>query len=155
MEAHALALQALGASKVAVATYYGWELDDALARYLREFQLDATLLGGLALTGEEDGLFSTPMHLQAGITSDQVFDYCYRGVKERAGDADALYINGAGWDVAPIIGRLEHELDVDVVWGPVGEMWLSYSILGIGNPQPDCGRLLRPERAVVPLSPFA
>jgi maleate cis-trans isomerase len=152
MEAHALALQAIGASRVAVATYYGAELNRAVARYLGHFDIEVELLGGFSLTGESEGLFSTPMGAQAEITSEQVYDYCHRGVRDRARDAEALYINGAGWDVAPVITKLEHELNADVVWGPVGEMWLSYAILGITNTQPDCGRLLRSEEAVLPVA---
>jgi maleate cis-trans isomerase len=153
MEAHAMALQALGASRVAVATYYGNELNEAVARYLGHFDIEAELLGGFSLTGEGEGLFSTPMHAQATITSRQVYDYCYQGVQDGRDDVDALYINGAGWDVAAIITKLEQDLHADVVWGPVAEMWLSYWMLGISNEQPDCGRLLRGE-GVVPLSSY-
>src|SRR5690606_35878481 len=44
MEGHALALNALGARKVAVATYYGDELNQAIVRYLARFGLEAALM---------------------------------------------------------------------------------------------------------------
>ena len=56
---------------------------------------------------------------------------------------DAIYINGGGWDVAPVIDTLEQDLRRPVVWALAAEMWLAYQTLGISNPVPDCGRLLR------------
>jgi maleate cis-trans isomerase len=144
MESHALALRFLNAKTVVVATYYGDELNQALAKYLSDFDIEAIVLDGFSLTGTGEGLFTTPMREQASITSQQVYDYCYRRVKEVAGGIEALYINGAGWNVAPTITRLEKDLGVDVVWGPVAEMWQTYEMLGISNPQSDCGRLLSP-----------
>jgi maleate cis-trans isomerase len=82
------------------------------------------------------------MHAQKSITSDQVYKYCQTGVEANR-PVDALYINGAGWDAAPVISRLEQDLGISVVWGPVAEMWLSYWRLGISSPQPDCGLLLK------------
>jgi maleate cis-trans isomerase len=143
MEAHALALRFLQARKVVVATYYGDELNQAIATYLAAFDIEAVALGGFSLTGTYEALFTTPMRLQASITSQQFYDYCYGRVTERAADADALYINGAGWDVAPSIAKLEEDLGMDVVWGPVAEMWHSYNLLGIRNRRADCGRLLK------------
>jgi maleate cis-trans isomerase len=142
MESHARALRFLEEKTVAVATYYGDELNEAIRKYLADFGIEAIALGGFSLTGQSEALFSTPMRIQASITSQQVYDYCYRRVRQHARVMDALYINGAGWDVAPTITKLEQDLGVAVVWGPVAEMWQSYRVLGISNPQSDCGRLL-------------
>lgn len=146
MESHARALEALDAGAVAVATYYGHELNEAIATYLAHFDIEAVLLGGFSFTGEGEGLFSTPMHAQGAISQEDVYNFCAEGVRRSGRRVDAIYINGAGWDVAPVIDKLEADLGADVVWGPVAEIWLTYRILGISNPQPDCGALLREDK---------
>jgi maleate cis-trans isomerase len=143
MASHALALQALGATTVAVASYYGKELLDAVVSYLAAFGIRALPLRGFEPTGEHESLFSTPMSAQHDIQPEQVYSYCRGGVETLGTRPDCLYINGAGWNAAPALTRLERDLATAVIWGPVAEMWLTYATLGIGNPQDDCGVLLR------------
>jgi maleate cis-trans isomerase len=142
MEPHALALQALGAPKVAVATYYGDELNRAIASYFARFGIESAMLGGFSATGQAEGLYTTSFSDQGAMTAERVHAYLAEGVRGAGSGADALYINGAGWHVESMLTSLEQELGVPVVWGPVAEMWLAYHGLGIPNPQPDCGRLL-------------
>ena len=52
MEPHALALHALGARTVAVATYYGQELNQAIVNYFSRFGFESELMPGLSVTGE-------------------------------------------------------------------------------------------------------
>jgi Arylmalonate decarboxylase len=52
MEPHAIALKALGARRVAVATYYGHELNQAIVNYFAKFAIQSELMPGLSMTGE-------------------------------------------------------------------------------------------------------
>ncbi|HSF58716.1 MAG TPA: hypothetical protein VLD83_11650, partial [Candidatus Binatia bacterium] len=61
MEPHAIALQALGARKVAGATYYGDELNRAIVSYFSCFGLKSELMPGLSMTGEGSGLYTTSL----------------------------------------------------------------------------------------------
>ncbi len=143
MASHALALGALRATTVAVASYYGAELTGAMVRYLAGSGIRALPLGGFDLTGEHESLFSTPMAAQHEIQPGQVYSYCRDNFESLPIRPDCLYINGAGWNAAPVITNLERDLSVPVVWGPVAEMWLTYATLGIQNRRDDCGILLR------------
>jgi maleate cis-trans isomerase len=129
---------------VAIATYYGDELNQAIVRYLARFGLEGVLMGGYNMTGETEALFTTPMGIQHGISEQQVYDYCQHGLERIDGKVDALYINGGGWTATGgQIDRLERDLQTSVIWGPVAEMWLVYWKLGIPHTAPDCGALLR------------
>ena len=143
MQPHALALQALGARRVAVATYYGDELNQAIVRYFARFDIEALLMGGFSLTEEREALYTTPLMALDEVSFVQVYQYCRRALRHLPGPVDAIYINGGGWDVAPVIDTLEQDLRRPVVWALAAEMWLAYQTLGISNPVPDCGRLLR------------
>ena len=118
-------------------------LGNTIARYLARFDIESMNLGGFSLTGAGEGLFSTPMGDQQGITAEQVLEYCRAGVDRGGGGFDAIYINGAGWNVAPVLSKLEDALKLKVVWGPVAEMWLTYQTLGIAHRLADCGALMR------------
>ena len=54
MEPHALALVALGVKRVAIATYYGDELNDAIKRYFARFDIEGMVIGGLSVPGKSD-----------------------------------------------------------------------------------------------------
>jgi maleate cis-trans isomerase len=49
MEPHALALVALGVGRVAIATYYGDELNNAIKRYFGRFGIEGLVMGGLSV----------------------------------------------------------------------------------------------------------
>src|SRR5205814_9938242 len=51
MEPHAIALRALGVRRVAVATYYGDELNQAIVDYFTRFGIESVLMGGFSATG--------------------------------------------------------------------------------------------------------
>jgi maleate cis-trans isomerase len=144
MESHALALSALGAERVAVATYYGDELNQAIVRYLARFDIEGVPMGGFRLTDQSDELYATPMQAQRDITEEQLYEYCRQGLERVGPPIDAIYVNGGGWVVTgSMIDRLERDFGADVIWGPVAEMWLVYWKLDIAHTAAGCGRLLR------------
>jgi maleate cis-trans isomerase len=59
-----------------------------------------------------------------------------------SGSVDAIYINGGGWDAAPVVDVLERDLKIKVVWALAAEMWLTYQKLRIDNPISNGGTLL-------------
>lgn len=142
MEPHALALKALGARKVAAATYYGEELNQAIVSYFSRFDIDCIVLPGFSRTGEREELYTTPLLALDEVSYVDVYRHCKRGLERLGASVDAIYINGGGWDAAPAIEPLERDLKVKVVWALAAEMWLTYRKLRIENRVQGCGSLL-------------
>ncbi len=143
MEPHAIAMQAMGVRRVACATYYHDELNQAIVDYLAKFGIEAVIMGGFSLSGQSDHLYSTPMMALDEVSYMHVYRYCKEGYKRLEGPFDAIYINGSGWDAARAVEMLEQDLKVPVIWAQAADMWLVYHKLGISNPVPDHGILLR------------
>jgi maleate cis-trans isomerase len=126
---HALALQALGARRVAVATYYGDgdELNQAIVKYFARFDIEAYLMGGFRLSNEREALYTTSLMALDEVSFVQVYQYCRQAMRriQLEQSVDAMYIKGGGWDVAPVVRAL------------------AAATLGISNPILDGGRLLR------------
>jgi maleate isomerase len=141
MEPHALALQALGARRVAVATYYGDELNQAIVTYFARFGIESVLMPGLSARGEQAGLYTTSLMALDEVSHMDVYRHCKRGLTGMP-SVDAVYINGGGWDAAPAIEFLERDLQIPVVWALAAEMWLTYHRLRIENTVPGGGALL-------------
>jgi maleate cis-trans isomerase len=141
MEPHAIALQALGARKVAVATYYGDELNHAIVNYFSRFDIQSELMPGLSMTGEASGLYTTSLRALDEVSHMDVYRHCKKALAGMP-PVEAVYINGGGWDAAPAIEYLEHDLKIKVVWALAAEMWLTYHILKIENPVVGGGALL-------------
>lgn len=144
MQPHAQALQALGVTRVAVATYYRGELNDKLVAYLAAYGIEAVLLDKLRLPGSsgDEGLYAVSMRDLDGVSFQDVYTHCKRGVITRAGSVDALYINGGGWDAGPAVAYLERDLDIPVVWASSAAVWAVYRRLRIRSDAQGC-RLLR------------
>ena len=135
MEPHAIALKAMGVKKVAVATYYGDELNQAIVNYFRRFEIDSLLMPGLNFSGQQgEGLYTTPLLALDEVSYTDVYRHCKRGLQGVGGSVDAIYINGGDWDAAPTVELLERDLKVKVVWALAAEMWLTYHKLSISNP---------------------
>lgn len=141
MEPHAIALQALGARKVAVATYYGDELNSAIVGYFSRFGIQSVLMPGLSMTGASSGLYTTSLLALDEVSHTDVYRHCRKALATMP-PVDAVYINGGGWDAAPAIEYLERDLKTKVVWALAAEMWLTYHTLKIANPVPGGGLLL-------------
>lgn len=143
MEPHALALQAMGAKRVAAATYYGDELNQAIVDYFARFDIETLIMGGFSLSGQGEGLYATPMMALDEVSATQVYQYCRRGLRRLGAAVDAIYINGGGWDAAPAVEPLERDLETRVVFALAAEMWLASWMLRIANPVAECGSLLQ------------
>jgi maleate isomerase len=143
MEPGALALQTIGARRVAVATYYGPELNQAIATCFARFGIESALLDGFSLTGEHEALYTTPLRALDNASWIDVYRYCRAGLRGLAGKVDALYINGAGWDYVPAVDRLERDLQLPVIAAPNAEMWHAYRRMGISHRVDGVGILMR------------
>ncbi len=141
MEPHAMALQALGVKKVAVATYYGRELNQAIVEYFSRFGIESELMSGLSMTGQNSGLYTTSLAALDEVSHMDVYRHCKNGLSKLP-SVQAVYINGGGWDAAPAIDYLERDLKIKVIWALAAEMWLTYRMLKIENQVPGGGTLL-------------
>ncbi|MDH3445371.1 MAG: hypothetical protein OEN50_15705 [Deltaproteobacteria bacterium] len=146
MQPHAIALKALGARKVAVATYYGDELNQAIANYFARFEIHSELMPSLSATGESSGLYTTSLRALDEVSYMDVYRHCKRALQQMPA-VDAVYINGGGWDASPAIEYLERDLNTKVVWALAAEMWLTYHTLRIHHPVPGGGMLLKGDYA--------
>jgi len=143
MEPHALALLALGVKRVAIATYYGDELNDAIVRYFARFDIEGVVMGGLSVPDKQEALYRTSLMALDEVSHMQVYQYCKAGFQAIKPRADAIYINGGGWDAPPAINVLERDLGTKVVFALAAEMWAAYQRLSIDPVVDDCGLLLR------------
>jgi maleate cis-trans isomerase len=148
MEPHALALLALGVKRVAIATYYGDELNNAIVRYFSHFDIEGIVMGGLSVLGQGDALYTTSLMALDEVSHMQVYQYCKAGFQRITPRVDAIYINGGGWDAPPAINVLERDLGAKVIFALAAEMWATYRQLAIDPEVEDCGALLRDNPAV-------
>lgn len=142
MEPHAIALQAMNVKKVAIATYYGNELNQLIVNYFSRFGMESVVIPGLNFSGKSEGLFSTPLLAMDEVSYTDVYRHCKSGLQHLGASVDAIYINGGGWDVAPAMEMLEDDMKVKVVWAIAAEMWLTYHKLAISLKLSGCGSLL-------------
>jgi maleate isomerase len=148
MEPHAIALQAMGIARVAIASYYGTELNDAIVRYFRRFDIEGVPFGGFALGGKEEGLYTTSLPALDDVGAEHVYRYCRAGFLKLADPVQGIYINGGGWDAVPAINELEKDLRTRVVLAQAAELWLTLRTLSIAPSVMDCGALLRDDVAL-------
>jgi maleate cis-trans isomerase len=143
MEPHALALQAMSIARVGIASYYGDELNQAIVRYFRRFDIDAVPFGGFRAGGAEQDLYTTSLPALDAVGSAQVYRYCRDGFARLMRPMDGIYINGGGWDAIAAINDLEWDLGTRVVLAQAAELWLTLRMLSIRPMVKDCGALLR------------
>jgi maleate cis-trans isomerase len=141
MEPHAIALKTLGVRRVAVATYYGNELNNAIVSYFSRFGIQSEVMDGLTHGSGSSDLYTTSLRALDEVSYMDVYRHCKKGLLKLP-PVDAVYINGGGWDAAPAIELIERDLKTKVVWALAAEMWLTYHILKIDNPVPSGGLLL-------------
>src|SRR3989338_6846162 len=142
MEPHAIALKSMCVRRVAVATYFGDELNQAIVNYFSRFGLESAVIKGFDFRGRTEDLYTTPLLALDDVSYMDVYRHCKRGVQQLGASVDAIYINGGGWDAAPAVEILERDLKVKVVWAIAAEMWLTYHRLSISNPLTGSGSLL-------------
>jgi hypothetical protein len=82
MEPHAQALVAMGIRRVAIATYYGDELNQAIVNYFRRFDIEGIVLGGFQSTrAAGQALYTTSLKALDDVSYIEVYQYCKRGVR--------------------------------------------------------------------------
>jgi arylmalonate decarboxylase len=141
VEPHAIALTAMGVKKVALATYFGDELNQAIVDHFSHFGLESFIMPGFSGTGQTEALYTTPLLRLDDVSYMDVYRHCKRGLQSLGVSVDAIYINGGGWDAAPAVQVLEDDLKVKVVWAIAAEMWLTYHKLAIDLRLQGCGSL--------------
>lgn len=141
VEPHPVALKAMGVKKVALATYFGDELNQAIVKHFSRFGLQSVIIPGFSGTGQTEALYTTPLLRLDDVSYMDVYRHCKRGVQNLATPVDAIYINGGGWDAAPAVQLLEDDLNIKVVWAIAAEMWLTYHKLAIDIRLQGCGSL--------------
>ena len=68
-----------GVKRVALATYYGDELNNAIKRYFARFDIEGIVMGGLSVTGKADALYTTSLMALDEVSYMQVYQYCKAG----------------------------------------------------------------------------
>ncbi len=84
MEPHAIALQTFGVRNVAVATYYGNELNEAIVNYFARFGLESELMPGLSMTGVSSGFYTTSLRALDEVSYMDVYRQLQEGFGEYA-----------------------------------------------------------------------
>ncbi|QIZ38618.1 aspartate/glutamate racemase family protein [Saccharopolyspora sp. ASAGF58] len=125
------ALQALGASTVAVATIYTDEVNDALAASLESHGIKVSAIEGLQMTDPYDA-------------STHDADSAYRlgkSVYKKAGGADAILISCGTYRTFETLPYLEMDTGAAVVSSNQSTLWNALRTLGLPDVIPDLGRL--------------
>ena len=142
MAPHVVAAKALGIKRIALATYYNDELNDGISQYFVAQGIDTEIIPGFQQNDGSEGLYSTSMRGLDGVSYEDVYRHCKKGVVKLGKKVDGLYINGGGWDAAPVVAHLEEDLGIPVIWAMAAEMWLTLGLLDVGEPVNGFGRLL-------------
>jgi maleate cis-trans isomerase len=150
VEPHAIALKAMGVRKVAIATYFGDELNQGIVNTFSHFGLESVVMQGFNFRGQNEDLYTTPLMALDEVSYMDVYRHCKLGLQQAGTSVDAIYINGGGWDAAPAVELLEQDLKIKVVWAIAAEMWLTYHKLSINIPLQGCGSLFSGNYAPVP-----
>jgi len=143
MQLHALALQAMGIARVAIASCYCDEMNEAIVRYFRRFEIDAVPFGGFRSGGTEQDLYTTSLSALDAVGNAEVYRYCRDGFARLMRPVDGIYINGGGWDAVASVNELERDLGTRVVLAQAAELWLTLRLLSSRPVVEDCGALLR------------
>lgn len=129
------ALRALGIERPAVVTPYPAEVNARLESYLLKSGLTPTGVGGV----EEPDVAGHAAHSPDDIHAMAV-----------AGDhpgADGVFISCTQLRALDVVERLERDLGKPVVAANQASLWKSLAVLGIPDPIPGYGRLMRLARA--------
>lgn len=133
-EATIAALAHLGATRIAVASRWADELNEALVAYLKDAGIEV-----LAITnaGQWAGkAFS--MSIEEGV---KLAFQLGREAMRRAPDAQALLLAGGAWRSLAAVPILEDDFHIPVITNPIAQVWRLIDA-GIAPPVQGWGRLL-------------
>ena len=124
-------LRAVGATRVAIASPYPPQHDEAMAGYLRESGFDVVLAEGL----------DVPFKGLQNVAPSEIYRFA-RGVIGRAGAIDALYLPCPQWQAAAVVDVLERDTGVTVVAYAHATFHSAFKRLGLRDRIAGHGRLL-------------
>jgi maleate cis-trans isomerase len=125
------ALRHLGARRIAIASPYPERHNAALASYLVTQGFDVVRSEGKDL----------PFKDMQNLPPTDIYAFA-RGVLDRAGKVDALYLPCPQWQAAQVVDELEREHSVPVVAYTHANFFTAFRALGINDPIRGHGRLL-------------
>ena len=125
------ALRHVGAERVAIASPYPKSNNDAMASYLAAMGFDVVLAEGRDIAFKE---------LQ-DIPPSEIYRFA-RGVAERAGAWDALYLPCPQWQASQVVTALENDTGRPVVAYTHANFFAAFRALGLRDAISGHGRLL-------------
>ncbi len=132
------ALQALGLRRVALATAYIGEVNDALVAFLGEWDIEVACLAALKIH---------EVSQVAGVDEERLVALgreAWRGAR----DADGVFISCGGLQTLGATTRLEAEIGRPVVSSAVAGAWAAASATGLDARRPGRGMLLETPRGL-------
>lgn len=125
-------LKAVGARRVAVATAYNDEVNDRLAAFLREHDLEPLVITGLGIEAIQD---------VASVTQQDLLEFSVR-VHESAPDADSMLVSCGGFRTLELIAPIEARTGVPVISSMPHGLWAGARLVGLDGAAPGYGTLL-------------
>lgn len=126
------ALKSIGVRRLAIATPFVSERDEALCRYLEGSGFEVLAIKGLGITRNVD-LTRVPFHASYQLAVE---------VFSKAKSAEAIYLPCSRWPVVENIDPLEKDLGIPVVSNVQAMTWFGLKSLGIKEQIKGYGTLL-------------
>jgi arylmalonate decarboxylase len=133
-EATVAALRHVGARRIAVASRWSNQLNEALVAYLEQAGLEVLAITGVGQWAKQ--AFS--MSIEEGV---KLAFQLGREAMRRASKAEALLLAGGAWRSLAAVPILEEDYGVPVVTNPIAQVWRLMNE-GIAPPVKGWGRLL-------------
>lgn len=130
-------LNAVGASKVAVATAYNDEVNERLRAFLIEHGLTPLVVTGLGIEAIAD---------VDSVTQNDLIEFGAR-VRASAPDADSLLVSCGGFRTLELIAPLEARTGVPVISSMPHGLWAGARLVGLSGAAPGYGALLSRDAA--------
>jgi arylmalonate decarboxylase len=133
-EATIAALRHFGVSRIAVASRWSEQLNQALVAYLKHAEIEVLSITSVGQWAKQ--AFS--MSIEEGV---KLAFQLSREAMRQAPDADALLVPGGAWRSLAAVPILEEDFGIPVVTNPIAEVWRLIAA-GIAPPVKGWGRLL-------------
>ena len=133
-EATVAAMQHLGVRRIAIASRWSEQLNNALLDYLRQAQIDVLTITSAGQWAKQ--AFS--MSIEEGV---KLAFQLGREAMRRAPDAQGLLLAGGAWRSLAAVPILEEDFHVPVVTNPIAQVWRLIAA-GVAPPVKGWGRLL-------------
>jgi arylmalonate decarboxylase len=133
-EATVAALRHVGARRVAIASRWSDQLNEALVAYLTQSDIEVLAITGIGQWAKQ--AFS--MSIEEGV---KLAFQLGREAMRRAPQAEALLLAGGAWRSLAAVPILEEDYSVPVITNPIAQVWRLMNA-GIAPPVKGWGRLL-------------